>query len=272
MGLSLFLDNTYLGSNGYSDAAAFTWNNWYEVPGLPNEYVRQGPPYGGNNDNYAFTPGDITFEIWIKTVPGISPDAYAIIFQQKGHYSRGPNAPELAVYHDANGVPTFRIAGGSQWYYPGTTAPFDGQWHQLVVTYDENEINPGRDMGIQLYVDGSLAGSTTIVDDVNFQALLGPEQSTVEIGHEGDWGLPYNCYSGYVDEFAIYNGVLSADRIAAHYAAWQPKDCAEVKARGMTLPGDFNGDCQVDLYDYAIFASEWRLCDNPGGAGCGQNW
>jgi hypothetical protein len=65
---------------------------------------------------------------------------------------------------------------------------------------------------------------------------------------------------------------LSAERIATHYAAWQPKDCADVKARGLTMPGDFNGDCQVDFYDFAIFASEWRLCDNPGGAGCGQNW
>ena len=177
----------------------------------------------------------------------------------------------MAVYHDANGVPFFRIAGGSEWYYPGTVAPFDGQWHQLVVTYDENELNPGHDMGIQLYVDGSLAGSRTVVDDVNFKALLGPEQSAVMIGSEGDQGYPYNCFSGYVDEFAVYAGVLSAERIAAHYAAWQPKDCAEVIARGMTLPGDLNGDCQVDMYDFAILASQWHLCDNPG-SGCGSNW
>jgi hypothetical protein len=269
MGNSLYEDNTLMvGDTPHADGDAFTWNNWADPPGR----TRNGPPYGGHNDNYAFTPSDITFEIWIKTVPGLSPDAYAIIFQQKGHFSYGPNAPELAVYHDVNGVPWMRVAGGSQWWYPGVQAPFDGEWHQLVVTYDENEVHPGRDMGIQLYLDGSLAGSTTIVDDVNLQALLGPEQSTIQIGSEGDFGYPYNCYSGYVDEFAVYPGVLSPDRIAAHYAAWQPKDCAEVKARGMTLPGDFNGDCQVDFYDYAIFASEWRLCDNPGGSGCSPNW
>jgi hypothetical protein len=177
----------------------------------------------------------------------------------------------LGLYSDA-GVEKLRVSGGSQFYYPGTVAPLDGKWHQLVVTYDENEDNLGHDMGIQLYLDGSLAGSTTIVDDVNFQALLGPHLKQLVIGGENDEGWPYNCWNGYVDEFSVYNGVLSADRVAAHYAAWQPKDCNEVKARGMTLPGDLNGDCQVDFYDYAIFASEWRLCDNPGGAGCGQNW
>ena len=71
-------------------------------------------------------------------------------------------------------------------------------------------------------------------DPINHQAILGPELSTIQITNEGDWGYPYNTFSGYVDEFAIYSGVLSPERIAAHYAAWQPKDCAEVQARGLT--------------------------------------
>ncbi len=119
-------------------------------------------------------------------------------------------------------------------------------------------------------MDGSLAGQSTITaSDGNAQ--LQNELSAILIGCENDQGYPYNCWSGYVDEFAIYSGVLSADRVATHYAAWQPKNCADVMARGMTLPGDLNGDCQVDLDDFAILASQWHLCDNPG-SGCPPNW
>jgi hypothetical protein len=269
MGLSLYEDNIQQ-INSHAAAEAFTWNNWYATPGLPNEFTRQGPPYGGNNDAYAFAPGDISFEIWIKSVPNLPPSTFAMLFQQFGSNTKEPNGPGLGLYSDA-GVSKLRVAAGSQWYYPGTVTPLDGQWHQLVVTYDQNDDGLGKSMIVQLYLDGSLAGQSTITDP-NGNARLKSELSTLEIGCENDWGYPFNCWDGYVDEFAVYKGVLSADRVAAHYAAWQPKDCAEVKARGMTLPGDLNGDCQVDFYDYAIFASEWRLCDNPGGAGCVQNW
>jgi len=277
MGLSLYLNNTIKSASsdngGHSNAVAYVWNNWWATPGLPNEYTRCSPPtdWTVNNDGYAFAKGTISFEVWIKSILGLAPDQFGVIFQQVGSWTKEPNAPLLGLYTDA-GVSKLRVAGGSQWYYPGTVTPLDGQWHQLVVTYDENEADPGGSMGIQLYLDGSLAGQTTIYDPNNHQALLGPELKQLIIGCENDQGYPYNCYSGYVDEFSVYPVVLSADRVAAHYAAWQPKDCAEVKARGMTLPGDLNGDCQVDFYDYAIFASEWRLCDNPGGAGCGPNW
>ncbi len=256
-GMTIYADNTsqnYTTDNPHADADVFTWNNYYT--GTPG-FERQGPPYGGRDDGYAFTPSDTTFEIWIKSVPGLMPDTYGMIFQQIGSWNNEPNAPALGVYSDA-GVSKLRVGGGRQWFYPGTNTPLDGKWHQLVVTYDENEVDPGGSMGIQLYLDGSLAGQTTLFDPNYHSAKLGPELSTIQITNEGDWGYPYNTFSGYVDEFAIYSGVLSPERIAAHYAAWQPKDCDEVQARGL-LPGDFNGDCQVDLFDFVVLSNEWRL-------------
>jgi hypothetical protein len=199
-----------------------------------------------------------------------------MFFQQAGAWTKEPNAPGLGTIdvdpNDPN-VPVLRVLAGSQWWYPGVNTPNDvNNWHQLVVTYDENEINPGHDMGIQLYVDGVRAGSTTIVDDVDYQALLGPELSHLMIGSMNDWGLAYNNWAGYIDEFSIYAGVLSADRIAAHYAAWQPSNCAEAIERGLGLKGDLDGDCDVDFYDYAIFASEWLKCDDPSNPNCTANW
>jgi hypothetical protein len=288
IGLSLFMDNYNYrtGDPARGRACAFAWNNWFEDP--LGHLVREQPPYNGNNDNYALNTlvvvdeygtsyiqqTDITFEMWIKSEPGLPQDRdnFGTIIQQVGQISRDPNAPELGMWVDANQVYRFRINGGAERLYTGAAVPLDGYWHQLVLTYDENEVNPGRDMGIQLYVDASLVYSTTVVDDVNFQALLGPELSQLQIGNQGDWGLPYNNWDGWVDEVAVYNGVLSAERIAAHYAAWQPKDCDEVKARGLTLWGDFNGDCKVDLFDFVLFSNEWRVCDNPSNPNCVHNW
>lgn len=273
IGNSLLLDNSIMVGtppDTHPDSVAYTWNNYNGI------FEREGPPFGGNDDMYAFAPSDITFELWIKRAPGITPHQYGMLFQQTGGYTREPNGPGLGTIDidpiDPN-VPVLRVMAGSQWWYPGVNTPNDvDNWHQLVVTYDENEVNPGHDMGVQLYVDGVLAGSTTIVDAVNYEALLGPELSHIMIGAMNDRGWPYNAFGGYIDEFSIYAGVLSADRVAAHYAAWQPSSCAEAIERGLGLEGDLDGDCDVDFFDYAIFASEWLLCNDPANPNCVDNW
>jgi len=273
MGLSLYMNNTIVDGNYGTYAIAYVWDNYGA------QYERQGPdtPWTDHSDDYAIVPANQSqsYEIWIKSVSGLSSSQYAMIWQQIGSYTNEPSvnqpsAPALGIYTD-NGVIRLRVAGGNSWYYPGTAAPFDGQWHQLVVTYEPNEDGLGYSMVKQLYLDGSLAGQTTITDP-NGNAKLTNYLKQLIIGCENDQGYGYSCFSGYVDEFAIYGSVLSADRVAAHYAAWQPKDCADVMSRGLTLPGDLNGDCKVDLDDFAILASQWHLCNTPGAAGCSSNW
>ena len=89
---------------------------------------------------------------------------------------------------------------------------------------------------------------------------------TLMLGASNNVGYAYNTYGGWLDEVAVYSGVLPAERVAAHYAAAQPKDCADVIAKGLKYPGDMDGDCDVDLTDYAIFAQGWAVCNDP--AGC----
>jgi hypothetical protein len=271
-GEAVHLYNSGSGNSG----RVYTWNNaggtnYRENPGYTN---RWGP-------QYAFTPGATTFEFWMKSDPNQSIDTYGILFQQIDGMSwdtgsngpvKEPNAPGMGIYTDA-GVRKLRVLAGSQWWYPGVNAPLDGDWHHVVVTYEPNQnVVPGNDMAVELYLDGTRYAQR-IVDDVNHCAMLGPNFFyTLLIGCEQNSGYGGNCFGGYIDEFAVYSGVLSAERVAAHYAAWQPRDCAEVKARGLTLPGDLNGDCKVDLDDFAILASQWHLCNSPGIAGCGPNW
>jgi hypothetical protein len=252
-GKALYLDNSGTGST----ARAYVWNNY---GGLNYREFPGWTDYWG--DAYAIAPGDITFEFWMKSTPELTPATYAILFQQHGSHTREPNAPGMGL--SGTNPRVLRICGGSQWWYPGVNAPLDGQWHHVVVTYDENEVNPGLDMGIELYLDGTRY-STTVTDPNNYEALLGPELYILMIGAANNLGYGWNGFGGYIDEFAVYSGVLSADRVAAHYAAGQPSsagwpvDCADVWAKRLGLTGDLNHDCFVDFLDFAIFADDWRV-------------
>jgi hypothetical protein len=231
-----------------------------------------GPLFNELGDEYAFAADDISFEVWIKSDPCVLPSRYGLIFQQFGSYTREPMGPGLGV-SDGN-IPSssvLRVAGGgAAWWYPGVNTPMDGLWHQIVVTYDESPDGNTAAIGLQFFMDGTLRNST-VINEPN--GRLGPELNHLMIGSGNDRGLPsYNFWGGYIDEFSIYAGVLRADRVATHYAAWQPSSCAEKIERGLGLKGDLDGDCDVDFYDYAIFASEWLKCDDPSNPNCTANW
>jgi hypothetical protein len=224
------------------------------------------PGYGVYSDTFSFAPNDITFELWTKIE---SMTQYGMIFQQIGSYTREDYAPGIGQYTaDPNLLGVFRVLNGtadandSDFWYPGTNIPTDGGWHHLVLTYDENYNDTPNALGIQLYLDGVLANST-----VYQNAKLGPELGHIVIGAEGDRGYVYNNMVGLVDEFAIYAGVLSTERIQAHYDsglyALTPHSCPEVWRRGMGMPGDIDRNCKVDLSDFAAIASTWLLCNDP---------
>jgi hypothetical protein len=278
-GEALYLNNTNKGS---STGRAYIWNSYggSNYRGSPNYTNKWGPQYSFVIGPDGVNPGDQSFEFWYKSDPTLTPDTYGCFFQQVDgmswdtpdpSYGKEPNAPALTLTTAADGTRQLRVAGGSQWWYPGVNAPLDGGWHQIVVTYQQDWANLGYDMNVALYIDGARAAATTIVDP-NMRAMLGPNLFYIlQLGSEQNFGYGTNTVGGYYDEFAVYPGALSAERVGAHYAAWQPRDCAEAAARGLNV-GDFNGDCKVDLDDFAILASQWHLCDKPGVAGCGPNW
>ncbi len=226
------------------------------------------PDYTGRDDQYAFAPNDITFEFWMKSLPPEEPQmsAYGLFFQQIK--ADEANAPGMG-----NSDGTIRILNGISWWYTGITTPLNQQWHHMVVTYDEEYEGDPNSMGIQFYLDGFLAGSR-VVTDPNGEAVLGPELSHLVIGGENDRGYIYNTYAGYIDEFAIYEGALSAERVLIHYAAWQIDDCAEFWDRVGGIAADIDKDCDVDFRDFASLALDWLLCNDPGSSdpNCVPNW
>lgn len=217
------------------------------------------------SDTYAFAPDDITFEFWFNSdANDMSP--YAIFFQQvKTDYGKAPGLGNSSgTFRVLNGNPTDTDTATEHWWYTNVPVPLDGRWHQVVLTYRES-YGTADEMAIGFYLDAEPVAST-IVGDATWPAGLGPELDHVLIGGANDMGYTWNNYKGLIDEFAIYAGVLPADRIAVHYAAGL---CAMSK-------GDVTGDCKVDMQDFAVVAGTWLDCNDPALFGsdpaCGPTW
>src|SRR6201999_1080197 len=81
----------------------------------------------------------------------------------------------------------------------------DGRWHHVVETFHNGMAN-----GTKLYVDGTLALSTTItVGNETHDALIS----------SGSSETPTQFFPGSLDEVAYYGTALSAARVQAHYDA-----------------------------------------------------
>ncbi len=86
----------------------------------------------------------------------------------------------------------------------------DGTWHHLVGVCD------GNSGSMTFYIDGTVAGTIPIPS-----AGILSSTDPVSIGAERSGILPdYDwAYAGTIDEVAIYSYALSAQQVAAHYAA-----------------------------------------------------
>jgi hypothetical protein len=81
----------------------------------------------------------------------------------------------------------------------------DGAWHHLVVTYDGAT-------SMAVYADGAVVGAAQATSGVLATVL---DLTGLEVGRDNAAGF----FSGTLDEAAIYNTALPADRVAAHFAA-----------------------------------------------------
>jgi len=116
----------------------------------------------------------------------------------------------------------------------------DNQWHYCVATRDHVT---GQ---MQLYVDGQLeataAGGTG-------------RRAAPPVLNIGRIQTGINYLDGQIDEVKLYNYPLDARTIAQEYYDLTGEDaCYDRPAL------DYNGDCKVDLQDFALFAAEWLDC------------
>lgn len=148
---------------------------------------------------------DFTVEFWMK-----SADDAAYIFHKGSHAA---NDATGATGHWTglelkNGVLYFCIDDNitkSQAYVKDAAKWFDNQWHHMVMVRDTYTHK------LILYIDGVQvaegADNTGAIADNNENLVLG----NVNVNFD-------NFFSGALDEFTIYEGAMSADKVAERFA------------------------------------------------------
>ncbi len=143
-----------------------------------------------------------TYNIWVGNI-----SSGRTVFVSMGNNDGTSNTyGEKAIIrtHDSNYVARFEING---WYMYGTTSLNDGNWHMITVTF-----NGSNSDGLKLYVDGVEETVTRLSN--NFTVNTG-NTDTLIIGYD-PWAANRE-FNGYVDEFAIFDYLLTSDEVLNLY-------------------------------------------------------
>jgi hypothetical protein len=141
----------------------------------------------------------ITIEIWIKKTTEVGYGMY-VAKNVTGGGGVGSSWFQL-LNNSSNGRLEFRVTGDPDPVLVSSTVLALNTWYYVVATYDGTTA--------KLYINGKLDGTLSAV------ATPAQTDDPLYIGHRAD-GF-FN--SVVLEEVAIYPSALSADRIAAHWAA-----------------------------------------------------
>jgi len=155
----------------------------------------------------------LSFSFWIN--PAITNNTNCIFDSAN---AVDPNANNIVIYLNANKLGfsynVNRYNERNDWYYSHnlTDIPINTWTHVVIASYPSGSNNI-----IKVYKNNVLTTTNTITPgNANFSAAILPwaRQSNF-IGKTNTSG--YNTYSGYIDDFRIYNEVLTEDKIDILY-------------------------------------------------------
>jgi hypothetical protein len=104
----------------------------------------------------------------------------------------------------------FKLASGSTQFFEFFEDFQENEWNHYVITFDVE----GTNVGSQLYINGVSAGSLQTKSDgygdINMNFYLGTRGKGDGTAHE-------DSFYGEIDEFRVYNKVLSESEITQLY-------------------------------------------------------
>jgi hypothetical protein len=103
----------------------------------------------------------------------------------------------------------------------------------------------------RIYVNGKLVGTNTSF--TNDPVTMGTTANNW-LGRS-QFGSGDGYFNGMIDELKIYNYARTTVQIAQDYQAVKPGWICNMELTALVY--DFNGDCEVSLQDFAMFAATW---------------
>ena len=190
-------------------------------------WFKYRPPTGANANNVAYnTMGLIDSGAFRAHIIGDRVLARVVVTRTGAEYANMPG-----------GLGTF-----DQYDIAGKTKLNPDTWHHMVITYDRYTA--------RLYIDGRLDAERITYPGQLTTGLIG----ALMMGARNNGGSKDLELDGVLDDVRLYNIALDQGDVAALYE--------EVKGQPpctTPLDGDLNGDCVVDLKDFATLAQDWLL-------------
>ncbi|MFI8460463.1 LamG-like jellyroll fold domain-containing protein [Kitasatospora sp. NPDC085464] len=233
------------GTAAASEVAAVKGNGTYAPAAKPGTTGVFGPGDGraaqfdGTASSYIDLPTpilqattDLAAELWFRTG-----EAGVLLNVQNEPMGAAPYNTVPVLYVGSDGKLRGALNGitGGPITSAGTVT--DGSWHHAAISAAGGTQS--------LYLDGTLVGTATgTVDHLNMnRTYLGGGYVGTWPGGNGGW----SWLNGQIDEVALYQHPLSAERVAAHYQARSDSSATELAAR-VTLT-DPAGNTSTDIHD-----------------------
>jgi hypothetical protein len=131
---------------------------------------------------------------------------------------------------------------------PGGSVP-ENEWAYVTATLSGN-------VG-KLFVNGEwVATNATLTNDPVANAPAGNIMLA-----RSQWWVWDTLFNGYIADLRVWNYGLSTDEIAQTYMADNTNVAYVCESEIKDLPYDFNGNCIIDLGDFAMIAATWLDSD-----------
>jgi uncharacterized repeat protein (TIGR02543 family) len=166
-----------------------------------NGFVNMGNVLG-------LTSGDFSLVAWVKTPPDDTTECSEII-------SKHTTGSPVGYLMELNACEGIYPHSGKVWLYDSsqagqevvsTTSVNDGNWHQVVVTYQSGGSK-------YIYVDGAPAeaGKPSVA--------IVPNAGSFVVGGVTAGGIGESRFTGLIDEVQVYNYALSAEQVGLLFAS-----------------------------------------------------
>jgi hypothetical protein len=176
-----------------------------------------------DNDALDFGTGDFAISTWIKTSNSQELD---VILDKRVEYSGPVQGYSLFNYFGKLGLQLADAAGWTN--YVSNISVADGQWHQVSVSVDRDNLNGG-----QWYIDGKLVET---FNPTGRQGSLSNSKA-LKLGNRSD-STGDGSFNGSLDEVQLFNKALSATEVKAIF---QNQPLAKA------IDPDFNSDGKGDI-------------------------
>lgn len=168
-----------------------------------------------------------SFSIWFKV--DIDENTSQHLFDKNGDYNLQVNTAQNNFSFTWNLWTT-----NGEWETASDSIPTYDQWHNVIITYDADDASNAPNF----YLNGALLSSSTSTTPVA-PRVENSSTTRLNIGNQNNSGSPIN---GKIDDFRIYDRVLSITEIAELYTMGSPIGTSTALPQGCPNIGDVCDD------------------------------